>query len=63
LDELEQRAIFNALSETGGRQDRAARILGISQRTLMRKLKLYGDSEVRRNGSQELEPCGAGGVI
>ena len=41
LDEMEQRAIFDALSETGGRQDRAARLLGISQRTLIRKLKVY----------------------
>jgi DNA-binding NtrC family response regulator len=45
LDELEQQAIFSALSETGGRQDRAARILGISQRTLIRKLKIYGNQE------------------
>ncbi len=28
LDELEQQAILEALSETGGRQDRAARMLG-----------------------------------
>ncbi len=46
LDELEQEAIFSALSETGGRQDRAARMLGISQRTLIRKLKIYGSQEV-----------------
>jgi DNA-binding NtrC family response regulator len=45
LDEMEQRAIFDALSETGGRQDRAARILGISQRTLIRKLKIYNNQE------------------
>jgi two-component system response regulator HydG len=45
LDELEQQAIFNALSETGGRQDRAARLLGISQRTLIRKLKTYESQE------------------
>jgi transcriptional regulator with PAS, ATPase and Fis domain len=45
LDELEQQAIFSALSETGGRQDRAARILGISQRTLIRKLKIYSSQE------------------
>ena len=45
LDEMEQRAIFDALSETGGRQDRAARILGISQRTLIRKLKIYNGQE------------------
>src|SRR5581483_1497802 len=48
LDELEQQAILEALSETGGRQDRAARILGISQRTLNRKLKTYGSFESRR---------------
>ena len=45
LEALEQEAIMSALSETGGRQDRAARILGISQRTLIRKLKLYGNQE------------------
>jgi len=45
LDELEQQAIFSALSETGGRQDRAARMLGISQRTLIRKLKIYNSQE------------------
>jgi DNA-binding NtrC family response regulator len=41
LDELEQAAILHALSETGGRQDRAAQMLGISTRTLIRKLKIY----------------------
>jgi transcriptional regulator of acetoin/glycerol metabolism len=46
LDELEQQAILSALSETGGRQDRAARLLGISQRTLIRKLKIYGTQEM-----------------
>jgi len=45
LDQLEQQAIYSALSETGGRQDRAARMLGISQRTLIRKLKIYGREE------------------
>jgi len=45
LDALEQQAILSALSETGGRQDRAARLLGISQRTLIRKLKIYGNQE------------------
>jgi DNA-binding NtrC family response regulator len=47
LDALEQQAIFEALSETNGRQDRAARILGISQRTLIRKLKSYGSQDHR----------------
>ena len=47
LDELEQQAILSALSETGGRQDRAAKLLGISQRTLIRKLKIYHGQEDR----------------
>lgn len=49
LDQLEQRAILEALSETGGRQDRAARMLGISQRTLIRKLKVYSGQQVSRD--------------
>jgi DNA-binding NtrC family response regulator len=59
LDELEQQAIYDALSETGGRQDRAAQILGISQRTLIRKLKIYNNPEARR---PEMETCIAGEV-
>lgn len=41
IEELEQQAIFRALSQTGGRQDRAAHLLGISRRTLLRRLKSY----------------------
>jgi len=41
LPELERRAIMKALAETGGRQDRAASLLGISRRTLIRRLKEY----------------------
>jgi two-component system NtrC family response regulator len=41
IDELEQRAIFQALSQSGGKQDRAAKLLGISKRTLVRRLKSY----------------------
>ena len=52
LDALEQQAIISALSETGGRQDRAARLLGISQRTLIRKLKIYGTQEPSRGFAQ-----------
>jgi DNA-binding NtrC family response regulator len=48
LEDLEQHAILSALSETGGRQDRAARLLGISQRTLIRKLKIYSGQETSR---------------
>jgi two-component system response regulator HydG len=41
LDGLEQHTIFKVLAETGGHQQKAADILGISRRTLIRKLKLY----------------------
>lgn len=41
LDEMERRAILDALENTGGHQQRAADLLGISRRTLSRKLKQY----------------------
>ena len=39
LEELERLAIERALDHTGGRRARAARLLGISERTLRNKLK------------------------
>jgi len=44
LDGLERDAIMEALRKTGGRCQRAADLLGISRRTLSRKLKQYGPS-------------------
>jgi DNA-binding NtrC family response regulator len=41
LDELERRHILRVLEETGGNRERAAAILGISSRTLYRKLREY----------------------
>ena len=41
MDEAERELIFRALAESGGHQQRAAERLGISRRTLSRKLKLY----------------------
>jgi two-component system response regulator HydG len=41
LQELERRAIFRALRETGGDKLAAARLLGIGKTTLYRKLKQY----------------------
>jgi transcriptional regulator with PAS, ATPase and Fis domain len=41
LDGMERRMIFDALEKVGGHQQRAAEQLGISRRTLSRKLKLY----------------------
>jgi len=42
LEDLERDAIFEALRKTGGHCEQAADLLGISRRTLSRKLKLYG---------------------
>lgn len=51
LDQVEKRAILQALEKAGGNQGRAAEALGISRRTLIRKLKAY------REASQE-DPSG-----
>jgi two-component system response regulator AtoC len=42
LDEIERRHILRVLEEAGGNRERAAAILGISSRTLYRKLREYG---------------------
>ncbi|HEY3839444.1 MAG TPA: helix-turn-helix domain-containing protein, partial [Bryobacteraceae bacterium] len=42
LDGLERDAILAALRKTGGHHQQAADLLGISRRTLSRKLKTYG---------------------
>ena len=41
LDEMEKRMILEALRKTSGHHQKAAELLGISRRTLSRKLKLY----------------------
>lgn len=41
LDEMERSLIMRTLSQTDGHQQRAAELLGISRRTLSRKLKAY----------------------
>ena len=41
LENMEKNAILEMLSQTGGHQERAAQMLGISRRTLYRKLKNY----------------------
>jgi len=48
MDEIERRAILDALDRTGGNRTQAAEMLGIGLRTLQRKLKEYklaGDAE------------------
>ena len=42
LDDLEKQAVVKALAETGGNREKAAKILGIGERTLYRKIKEYG---------------------
>jgi len=46
LDEMEKQAIQQALKEAGGNRTRAAEKLGISRRTLHRKISEYGFTEV-----------------
>jgi DNA-binding NtrC family response regulator len=41
LEKVEKDLIFEALKGTSGHQQKAARILGISRRTLSRKLRTY----------------------
>jgi len=42
LDEMERQMIMQVLGQTGGHHAKAAQVLGISRRTLSRKLKTYG---------------------
>jgi len=42
LDRLEQEVILHALEQADGQRTRAAEMLGISRRTLIRRLKMYG---------------------
>jgi transcriptional regulator of acetoin/glycerol metabolism len=49
LDEMERRAIFRAMRESGGDKMAAAKVLGIGKTTLYRKLKQY---EIKSGG-----PC------
>jgi len=41
LNDLEKKAIVDTLSKTGGNREKAAKILGIGERTLYRKIKEY----------------------
>jgi len=45
LDHLEKQIVFDALERCGGNQGKAAEALGISRRTLLRKLKIYREAE------------------
>lgn len=45
LDQLEKQIVFDTLDRCGGNQGKAAEALGISRRTLLRKLKTYRENE------------------
>lgn len=45
LDEIERRKIKEALATAGGNRNEAAKLLGLSERTLYRKIKQMGISE------------------
>lgn len=45
LDDIERQHIMHVLSEAGGNREKAATILGITARTLYRKLQEYGAKE------------------
>ena len=47
LESMERRMIEEALAATGGHQQKAAERLGISRRTLSRKLKIYESEQAR----------------
>ena len=54
LEKLEQEVIIHALEQADGRRSRAAEMLGISRRTLIRRLKLYGVNPSRPSSSDRL---------
>ena len=45
LNQVERQMIFQALDKFGGNQGKAAQSLGISRRTLIRKLKIYREND------------------
>jgi len=47
LEDMEREMILKVLNEAGGRQQPAADVLGISLRTLGRKLKAYSELNFR----------------
>lgn len=53
LEEMQRRMILHVLDQTGGHHKKAAELLGISRRTLTRKLKTYGV----RDAQESLTSC------
>lgn len=53
LEELEQEAVTQALAQYDGNRTRAAKALGISVRTLQRKLKAWGENNHQHEAERE----------
>jgi transcriptional regulator with PAS, ATPase and Fis domain len=62
LEELEQQMILRVLSQTNGHQQKAADQLGISRRTLIRKLKHYRDTNKFLANYDPAEPANRDGL-
>ena len=52
LDQLERQIVFDTLERCGGNQGKAAQALGISRRTLLRKLKTYREAGSEAGGGE-----------
>jgi two-component system response regulator AtoC len=42
MEDIEKRAILNALAQCNGNRSRAAELLGLSRKTVLNKIKAYG---------------------
>jgi transcriptional regulator with PAS, ATPase and Fis domain len=62
LEELEQQMILRVLGQTNGHQQKAADQLGISRRTLIRKLKHYRDTNKLPANYDPADPANCGGL-
>src|SRR2546425_12486500 len=56
LEAMERDMIFRVLSQTGGHHAKTAKVLGISRRTLTRKLKAYGIQNENQVTASRSEP-------
>src|SRR5437016_3864117 len=56
LEAMEREMIFRVLSQTGGHHAKTAKVLGISRRTLTRKLKAYGIQNENHVTASRSEP-------
>ena len=57
LEEIEMRCILQAMTKTGFNRTRAARLLGVTRRTLGYRIAKYGlEQEIATLRSKQLEP-------